>query len=89
MARKHEAEQHLLDGCSPLKISKKMSVTVSTVIQYLCTRIGEGAIGLIDIYFSWTAEQREFLHQTKKKGRPLHVRVEQMLDLQPLSSLAT
>ena len=37
---------------------------MSSVIQYLSTKVGEGEIRLVDIYFSWTPSQREFLQES-------------------------
>lgn len=61
MARKHEAEQHLRDGLSPSDIASRMGITVSSVIQYLRTRVGEGALRFSDIYFAIPADKRDLL----------------------------
>ena len=52
------------NGLSPSSISKKMDISVGSVIQYLSTKVGEGDIALVDIYYSWSEEQREFLQRS-------------------------
>lgn len=58
MARKEDAERLLKEGHCPAEIAGKMGISVSSVIQYLCTRVGEGSLRLSDIYFSWPPEKR-------------------------------
>lgn len=64
MARKDEAVDHFKGGLALSMISQRMGISMSTVIQYLSTKVGEGEIRLVDIYFSWTPSQREFLQES-------------------------
>lgn len=66
MANKHEAEKFLRDGLTPAQIARRMGISVGSVIQYLHTRIGEGALRLSDIYFCLPVEFREGLKQAGK-----------------------
>jgi hypothetical protein len=61
MLRKEQAAELLNRGNSISQIAKTMGVTDNTIIPYLCSRVGEGAIRLSDIYFSWTKVQRELM----------------------------
>ncbi len=61
MDPKNQAEQLLREGRYPSEIAGLMGITVSSVIQYLRLRVGEGALRLSDIYFSWSPEKREIL----------------------------
>jgi len=45
-----------------------MHVSVSTVIQYLRTRVGEGALRLSDIYVSFPTEKRIVLQQALERA---------------------
>lgn len=63
MARKNEAEQLLREGLCPSEIAGRMGISVKSVIQYLRTRVGEGALRLSDLYFSWPPEKREILQK--------------------------
>lgn len=63
MARKHEAENLLREGYCPSEIARQMGITVKSVIQYLCTRVGEGSLRLSDLYFSWPPEKRDILQR--------------------------
>ena len=71
MARKHEAEELLRQGLSPSEIAGQMGISVASVIQYLCTRVGEGALRLSDLYFSWTPEKREALQRAAGRRRSM------------------
>jgi len=64
MARKDEAADCLKSGLALSAISQRMGISMSSVIQYLSTKVGEGEIRLVDIYFSWTPSQREFLQES-------------------------
>jgi len=70
MARKNEAEELLRQGSYPSEIAAHMGVSVKTVIQYLCTRVGEGSIRLSDLYFSWPPEKREVLQRASRGKYP-------------------
>lgn len=70
MARKHEAEQHLREGSYPSEIARRMGISTKTVTQYLRTRVGEGALRLSDLYFSWSPEKREVLQQAGQGEYP-------------------
>ena len=61
MARKHEAEALLRSGQDPSQIAQSMAVSFKTVVQYLRLRVGEGAIHLSDIYFSFSEKRRQVL----------------------------
>ena len=67
MASKHEAEKFLRDGLTPSQIAERMGISIGSVIQYLHTRIGEGAMRLSEVYFCLPAELREALKQAAKK----------------------
>jgi hypothetical protein len=70
MARKHDAERLLTEGLYPSLIAARMGISVSSVIQYLCTRVGEGALRLSDIYFSWPSEKRDILQHARHNRYP-------------------
>jgi len=70
MARKYEAEQLLRQGFCPSEIAGQMGISVKSVIQYLCTQVGEGSLRLSDLYFSWTPEKRAIL---KRAGQESYV----------------
>lgn len=70
MARKHAAEQLLRQGLCPSEIAGQMGISVKSVIQYLCTRVGEGSLRLSDLYFSWAPEKREALQQAGRGRYP-------------------
>ena len=61
MARKHEAASLLRAGYSPREIASEMEITISSVMQYLYTQIGEGAIRRSDIVFSISADTRDLI----------------------------
>jgi len=67
MARKTQAEGLLREGLLPTEIAARMNVSVATVIQYLRTRVGEGALRFSEIYFSWPAEKRELLRDAAEE----------------------
>src|ERR671924_352935 len=69
MARKNEAEQLLRQGYYPASIAREMRISVRSVIQYLQTRVGEGALRLSDLYFSWPPEKREVMQHARQGGR--------------------
>ena len=68
MAGKDEAVEHLKGGLALSTISQRMGISMSSVIQYLSTKVGEGEIRLVDMYFSWTPSQREFLQESDVSG---------------------
>jgi len=70
MARKHEAEKLLREGSCPSEIAGHMGISVKSVIQYLCTRVGEGSLRLSDVYFSWPPEKREVLQRAGRGKYP-------------------
>ncbi|HYJ89510.1 MAG TPA: hypothetical protein VEW46_25840 [Pyrinomonadaceae bacterium] len=61
MARKDQAEALLRQGFDPSAIARKMGISFSSVVQYLCTRVGERGIRFSDIYFSISKEKRSAL----------------------------
>src|SRR6478672_4322364 len=61
MARKSESENLLRQGLLPSQIAQRMGISTSSVVQYLRTRVGEGALRFSEIYFSWPASIRESL----------------------------
>lgn len=70
MARKNEAELLLRQGLYPSEIAEHMGIGVKSVIGYLRTRIGEGALRLSDLYFSWPPEKREILQKAARGTYP-------------------
>jgi hypothetical protein len=64
MARKHEAENLLRKGLLPSEIAVVMGISPKSVVQYLQTRVGEGALRFSEIYFSWPAAKRDLLAET-------------------------
>lgn len=71
MARKTEAGDLLKEGLLPSEIATRMGISASSVLQYLRTRVGEGALRFSDIYFSWPAATRQLLADAveEQKGR--------------------
>jgi hypothetical protein len=69
MGRKHEAVGLLKQGPSPRKIAEEMGVTISTVMSYLCTQVGEGAIQRSDIVFSFPKRFRDAVEEALSSGR--------------------
>lgn len=65
MAKKHEAETLLRQGLIPSQIARHLGVSIGTTVQYLHTRIGEGALRLAEIYYSLAPERREMLQEVK------------------------
>lgn len=59
MARKHQAVELLRQGFSPSQIAKEMGISTASVVGYLCTRVGEGALKISDIFFAIPKETRE------------------------------
>src|SRR4051812_48684196 len=72
MPRKNEAEVLLRAGHCPSEIAKTMGISVSSAIQYLRMRVGEGSLRLSDIYFSWTKEQRAAMQRSAKSEQTDH-----------------
>src|SRR5262245_54056036 len=69
MSRKIEAEQLLKQGLMPSEIASRMGISVASVIQYLRTRVGEGALRLSEIYFYFPPAKREFLKRATESSR--------------------
>lgn len=67
MARKDQAAALLKAGNSPGHIASKMGISVSSVEQYLYTKVGEGAIRRSDILFSIDADTREVAEEVIQK----------------------
>jgi hypothetical protein len=63
MARKHQAADLLEQGLSPCEIAREMGISINSVTQYLCTRIGEGAIRRSDVVFSIQRDHRVAIEQ--------------------------
>jgi hypothetical protein len=61
MARKDQAARLLVAGNSPRQIAKIMGITISSVEQYLYTKVGEGTIKRSDILFSIDSETRKLI----------------------------
>src|SRR5258705_11085748 len=61
MARKDEAARHLLAGNSPRQIATMMGITITSVEQYLYTKVGEGTIKRSDILFSIDSDTRKLI----------------------------
>src|SRR6266542_231741 len=68
MPRKIEAEELLKHGLLPSEIASRMSISVATVVQYLRTRVGEGALRLSEIYFYFPPEKRELLKRASENS---------------------
>jgi predicted transcriptional regulator len=58
MARKDQATSLLIAGNSPSQIASLMGISIGSVEQYLCTKVGEGTIRRSDILFSIDANTR-------------------------------
>lgn len=63
MARKDVAEQMLRNGMYVSQIAQHMEISAKSVTQYLRTRVGEGALRLSELYFSWPPEIRRILQE--------------------------
>jgi len=63
MARKHEAEELLRTGLDASAIAVEMGISFASVVQYLCTRVGERALRHSDIYFAIPKDKREALQR--------------------------
>src|SRR5215831_18196673 len=63
MARKHEAEALLRSGLDPSAIATTMGISFASVVQYLYTRVGEGALRHSDIYFAIPKDKRQKLQR--------------------------
>jgi predicted transcriptional regulator len=61
MARKDEAAHHLNAGNSPKQIATTMGITITSVEQYLYTKVGEGTIKRSDILFSIDSDTRRLI----------------------------
>lgn len=70
MGRKNEAEQLLREGLYPSEIAGRMGISVKSVIQYLRSRVGDGALRLSDLYFSWPLEKRDILQKASRGKYP-------------------
>jgi hypothetical protein len=69
MARKHQAEALLRAGSWPGQIAVHMGISVSSVIQYLRVRVGEGSLRLSDLLFSYPEDLRVVMKQLCQKKR--------------------
>jgi hypothetical protein len=67
MARKREAEKLLKQGLLPSEIAERMQISPSTIVQYLRTRVGEGALRFSEIFFSWPVKKREVLEEAAQR----------------------
>lgn len=59
MAKKHRAAELLKENYSIPEIAAELSISISTVVQYLYSQVVEGAIKRSDILFSISAEERQ------------------------------
>jgi hypothetical protein len=64
--RKDEAAEFLKGGNTPSEIARRMGISTGTVVQYLRTKVGEGALRLSDIYFVFSPEKRDAFKQASK-----------------------
>jgi len=64
MARKNEAAELLIRGHSIPQIAREMGITAKSVVQYLCTKVGEGQIQRSDIFFSISPEKRKVIEES-------------------------
>lgn len=67
MARKLQAVELLRKGLIPSEIAVRMGVSEATVVQYIRTQVGEGAIRFSDVYFSWSAAKRAALEEAAQQ----------------------
>lgn len=68
MARKPEAENLLRQGLLPSQMAQRMGISTSSVVEYLRSGVGEGALRFSQIYFSWSASIRS--------GQPYQTRLD-------------
>ena len=71
MARKHEAVSVLKRGLSPALIARGMQVSIGTVMGYLYTQVGEGAIRRSDILFAIDSEIRAAVETAERENSEL------------------
>lgn len=64
--RKDEAAEFLKGGNTPSEIARRMAISTGTVVQYLRTKAGEGALRLSDIYFVFSPAKRDAFKQASK-----------------------
>jgi len=64
MARKNEAAELLIEGHSIPEIAEQMGISLTSIIQYLCTVVGEGRIQRSDIFFSISPDKRKAIERT-------------------------
>jgi len=64
--RKDEAAELLKAGNTPSEIARRMGVSTATIVQYLRTKVGEGALRLSDIYFVFPLAKRDAFKQASK-----------------------
>jgi predicted transcriptional regulator len=67
MARKEEAEALIRRGFTPCEAAREMLVSVATVIQYVRTRVGEGALRFSEIYYFLPEEKRKVIETLIKR----------------------
>lgn len=67
--KKHQAERLLRGGLDPSQIADELGVDDRRAVQYLLTRVGEGALRHSDIYFSWSSDKREVLQRLVEGGK--------------------
>ena len=71
MAHKDEAVELLKEGKTLSDIARQMRISMASVIQYVQTKVGAGALRLSDIYFAFSPAQRDVLRQaTRLQGGP-------------------
>jgi predicted transcriptional regulator len=81
MARKHEAENLLRNGLDASAIAAQMGISFASVVQYLCTRVGERALRHSDIYFAIPKDKRESLQRVlEAMERESHVSLQAFAD---------
>ncbi len=51
-------------------LNEALTEELASVIQYLCTRVGDGSLRLSDVYFSWPPERREVLQRAGRGKYP-------------------
>jgi hypothetical protein len=67
MDRKEEAEALIRTGLMPSEAGAKMGISAASVVQYIRTRVGEGALRFSEIYFFLPQEKRRVLELALKE----------------------
>jgi Swt1-like HEPN len=86
MMRKDEAAAYLKNGNPPSTIARMMNISVASVMQYLCAKIGEGDICRWDVVASVNRALRQEIEQAYRElGKPSDFEISQHLKKKGLS----